>query len=319
VDFSKVLKMIDDMVANLGAEMKADDDHLAFCNAELDKEGDNKKSQERKINDLTASIDELDTRIKQLVDEMKTIKKDMEETEKQAAEATEQRKKENALFQENMQQLTAAKQLLAKAKNRLMKFYNPAQYKPPPQRELTEEERIAQNMGEVIPTPAPEMIAGTNIAVNLSQEEAPIDIGEAPETGTYEKRGSKSGGVTQLMGMLEKDLNMQQQEAENDEKIAQRDYETLMSDSKKSLADSQMELTAKEGEHAEAKTNLNEDTTSRSMTNEELAGTNEKISALHGSCDFLMQNFDFRKAARAREIDGLKNAKATLSGADFGL
>ena len=31
-------------------------------------------------------------------------------------------------------------------------------YVPPPTRELTEEERIAQNMGEVLPTEAPQFI-----------------------------------------------------------------------------------------------------------------------------------------------------------------
>jgi hypothetical protein len=43
------------------------------------------------------------------------------------------------------------------------------------------------------------------------------------------------------------------------------------------------------------------------------------ISDLHAACDFIMQNFDLRKEARTSEIEGLKNAKAVLSGASFSL
>ena len=40
---------------------------------------------------------------------------------------------------------------------------------------------------------------------------------------------------------------------------------------------------------------------------------------LHKECDWIMKNYDLRKSARAGEVDSLKNAKAVLSGADYGL
>jgi hypothetical protein len=312
VDFSKVIKMIDEMVAHLGQEQKDDDDHLNMCNTEFDAAADAKRSQTRDIKDQTAAIDEAKARMAQLEEEVATIKSDMDATSKAAAEATEQRKKENKEFKQAMIEFNAAKQLLAKAKNRLNKFYNPDQYVPPPAQELTEDERIAQNMGETI-TKDQEMIAGTNQAVYLQK----ADIGAAPETGSYKKQSGKSGGVVQLMDILAKDLDSQIQEATHDEEIAQRDYETLMADSKKSLQDSQASIVQKENEHAETKGRLNDTTQARADSNKELAATNEKIASLHASCDFLIQNYDFRKAARTRESEGLKNAKAALSGADY--
>merc|ERR1719356_819147 len=95
---------------------------------------------------------------------------------------------------------TAAKELIGVAKNRLQKFYNPALYKPPPKRELSEEERITVNMGGTLaPTPAPGGIAGTGIGAVLVQvfahsskrqqqhREAPPP---PPETfGPYAKKG----------------------------------------------------------------------------------------------------------------------------------
>merc|ERR1719213_1572803 len=43
------------------------------------------------------------------------------------------------------------------------------------------------------------------------------------------------------------------------------------------------------------------------------------IMELHKECDWIMKNYDLRKSARAGEVDSLKNAKAVLSGADYGL
>merc|ERR1719190_231979 len=80
-------------------------------------------------------------------------------------EATEQRQTEHADFTELMASDSAAKELLGFAKNRLYKFYNRKLYKAPPKRELSEEERIAVNMGGTAsPTPAPGGIAGTGIS-----------------------------------------------------------------------------------------------------------------------------------------------------------
>jgi hypothetical protein len=39
---------------------------------------------------------------------------------------------------------------------------------------------------------------------------------------------------------------------------------------------------------------------------------------LHKACDFILQNFDIRQEARDQEIEALAQAKAILSGADFG-
>merc|ERR1719301_484726 len=104
---------------------------------------------------LTAELDALEDSIKAL--------------DKAVAEATEQRKEENQDYTELMASNSAAKEIIQFAKNRLNKFYNPALYKPPPKRELTEEERITVNMGGTLaPTAPPAGIAGTGIAVFVS-------------------------------------------------------------------------------------------------------------------------------------------------------
>merc|ERR1719252_191287 len=58
---------------------------------------------------------------------------------------------------------------------------------------------------------------------------------------------------------------------------------------------------------------------SKATEDAELAATTEYLAQLHTECDWLLQNFEIRKEARAKETDALKNAKAILSGADFSL
>ena len=45
-----------------------------------------------------------------------------------------------------------------------------------------------------------------------------------------------------------------------------------------------------------------------------VAETAKVISSLHQSCDWLLQNFDTRKTARAGEVEALNNIKAVLAG-----
>merc|ERR1712217_194812 len=50
-----------------------------------------------------------------------------------------------------------------------------------------------------------------------------------------------------------------------------------------------------------------------------LHATLSYLQSLHVECDWLLQNFEVRKEARAGEMDSLAQAKAVLSGADFSL
>merc|ERR1711939_731975 len=49
VDFGKVIKMIDEMVATLGAEQQDDDDKKEYCETQFDLADDKRKSLERSI------------------------------------------------------------------------------------------------------------------------------------------------------------------------------------------------------------------------------------------------------------------------------
>merc|ERR1719281_2200546 len=129
--------MIDAMVELLGKEQVTDDNKKAYCEAELDKAEDEKKELEHAIEDLEKGMEEATSSIETLSAEIAALQKGIVDLDKSVAEATEQRKAEHAENEETLANNGAAKDLIAIAKNRMQKFYNPKLFKPAPKRELT--------------------------------------------------------------------------------------------------------------------------------------------------------------------------------------
>merc|ERR1719310_1611844 len=138
VSFDKVLKMIDDMIALLGQEQRDDDDKKEYCEKLIDQTEDKVKQLELEVSDLGKAMADYKEQIATLGEEVSALSAGIKALDKQVAEATEERKEEH---EENVATLTndnAAKEIIAMAKNRLNKFYNPKLYKPPPKRELSQ-------------------------------------------------------------------------------------------------------------------------------------------------------------------------------------
>merc|ERR1719159_1761345 len=181
---------------------------------------------------------------------MEALAEGIKQLDAQVVETTEQRKEEHADFVENLAATTAAKDLLEFAKNRLNKFYNPKLYKPPPKRELTEEERITVNMGGTLaPTAPPAGIAGTGIGlVDTSASVAPPP---PPEANLAYKKSREGGtGVIAMIDLLKADLEKEITEMKLTEKDAQADYEEFIKDSAAKRAEDAKSITDKESSKA---------------------------------------------------------------------
>merc|ERR1719388_792479 len=114
-----------------------------------------------------------------------------------------------------------------------------------------------------------------------------------------------------------KDLKTDHTDAEHAEDTAQKDYEELMAMSQQSREKMAASITGKESSSAEWTEKIENAKTDSASTTEALAKLKEYIAGLHSSCDFLVENYDSRKEARTNEVEGLKNAKSVLSGANF--
>merc|ERR1719387_2603756 len=316
IGFEKVIKMIDDLVELLAKEQKEDEEKKEWCDSEFDTADDTKKALDHDIEDLEKAIADAEESIATLTSEIKAL-------DKQVAEATEIRKEEHATFEENLAANTAANDLLEFAKNRLNKFYNPKLWKPPPKRELTEEERITVNMGGTLaPTAPPAGIAGTGIGLVAISAHDATDVAPPPppEANLAYKKSREAGtGVIAMIDLLKADLEKQITEMELVEKDAQADYEQFMKDSAEQHALDSKSITDKEASEAALEEELLANQEALKGKQVELMETEKYIMELHQQCDWLLQHFDLRKEARAGEVEALKKAKDVLSGADYSL
>jgi len=323
--FEKIIKMIDDLVVDLKAEQGVDDDKKAYCLAEFDKAEDKLKGLNLDISDLEKAIADATESIATLKSEIEALEDGIKALDKSVAEATSTRKEEHDDFVETLAANNAAKDLLAFAKNRLNKFYNPKMYKAPPKRELSEEEQLTLSMGGTLaPTAAPGGIAGTGISAaqirahNAAKEAAAPP--PPPEANlAYKKSGESSNGVIAMIDMIVADVDKEIQTMEVEEKDAQKDYETFMADASDKRAEDSKAITDKSSAKAEMETTLQTDKETKTSTQMEAMETTKYIGGLHEECDWLLKYYDARKEARTGEIDALGKAKAVLSGADYSL
>jgi len=323
IGFEKVITMIDEMVVTLKKEQVEDDHKKEYCDKEFDISEDKKKELEIAISDSEKAIAETTDAITTIVDEIAAVEAEIKELDKSVVVATKQRKEEHEEYEDLMASNTAAKELILFAKNRMQKFYNPKLYKPPPKRELTEEERITLNLGGTLaPTNPPGGIAGTGVSLvqvraHVSQKkDAPPPPPEAKFGG---KKSEEAGGVLQMMDLLVAEVDKEMTEAEVEEKDAQGDYEKLMGECSAKRATASKTLTEKTAMKAEMETELQAAKDKKAADAEVLKATLEYIQSLHTECDFLLEYYTVRKEARASEIDALGKAKAVLSGADYSL
>merc|ERR1719389_445906 len=222
VDFSKVIKMIDEMVVTLKSEQQDDNDKKEYCETQFDLADDKKKGLERGVSNLEKAIAKAKEAIAALAEEIKALEAGIVALDKSVAEATEQRKEENSEYTELMASDGAAKELLGFARNRLNKFYNPKLYKPPPKRKLSEEDQITVSMGGTLaPTAAPGGIAGTGITVLAdvsAHDTSKVAPPPPPATAAaFSKKSEESNGVIAMIDLMVKDLTKEMTEAKTTE------------------------------------------------------------------------------------------------------
>merc|ERR1719253_1538147 len=108
-------------------------------------------------------------------------------------------------------------------------------------------------------------------------------------------------------------------QATTDEKESQKEYEALIADAAATRKVDTDSIKNKEAAKADAEANLEQLTVEHKDTKKAAYDMTNILKDLHLDCDWLLANFEARKAARAGEVQSLKDAKAVLSGADYSL
>jgi len=283
--FTKVKEVMDKMLAELQKQQKEEYAKWEFCKKSIDetedaiKEGENTKEDlDEKHTDLVNTIETLSTSI----DELKKEVADMEVSLKKAGE---DRKEENELFQTSVSDQRVAINILQKAQTRLKAFYE--------QKSLVQMHTASRQVPGAAAPPPPA---------------SPKD---------YEKSAA-AGGVLQLIAKIITDAEVTEKELEKDEQKSQEDYSAFVVSTKESIEADSAAIEEKESQKASAESQKAETEEAQLANKVELEKLGELLKAHHLDCDFVLKFFDLRQKSRAEEMDAIKDAKAILSGANFG-
>merc|ERR1719174_158237 len=152
--------------------------------------------------------------------------------------------------------------------------------------------------------------------VQVHAHAAPPPKPSGPEATGYKKSGS-SGGVMQLLSMIIADAERTDDEMAASENGSQKEYAGFVASTTASIEADRVAIAEKEKQMASAKSEKSETQESQLANQASLDKGAALLTNLHGECDYVLKYFDIRQKSRADEMDGIEEAKAILSGADF--
>merc|ERR1719503_116056 len=283
--FTEVKALIDKMVAELTTQQKDELDKRDWCISELNS---NKRSTdaayEQKSN-LETKMADLTKNIEQLTKDINASKAAVAEMMNQMKRASETREAENADFQTTVSDHRVMSMILTKALDRMKQVYALLQQQKPG-------------------------------APHTQTSATHTDPGNGPAKFANNAEKNANGG--RVVAMLEEvlaDTRKTEDQAMASEADSQSAYESFMKDSNKSILKTTQSISDMSGSRASNKEDLANAKTDFSSTMGNLENLNDTNGDLHKSCDYVLKNFDARQAARAAEMDALREAKNILSGA----
>jgi len=279
--FVRVKKAIDDMVSQLLKEKEDEIKHKDFCTDEFNSNELQTEKKTRAKQDVEAKISDLEMSVKQLGEAIGALKGEISELQVQLKRAGEDREKQNKEFQTTVADQRATQKLLTQAINVLKGFY-------------------------------------AKKAKAFLQQAQPA--GPPPPAGfdSY-KKNAAAGGVMGMIQQIINDAKAMEAETIRAEEDSQKAYEEFVKDTNGSVEEKNKDIIHKSKTKAKAEADLVQAKDDNEAVSLELEQLGNYKAELHGSCDFIVKNFEIRQSARDEEVEALKQAKAILSGADFSM
>merc|ERR1719159_413353 len=279
--FTKVIASIDEMIVELKNQQQDEVKHRDYCVAELNKNTLELDASYAKRDSLTASIADLEATIKKLGQNIETTKQEIADMQVEMKRAGEDRAAENADYQQTVNDHRITQEILTKALHRMKQVYN-----------------FSQQPG------APQMQLSGNAT----------DAGSAPARFKKMEKNVGGGKVVRMIEQIIADSKALEAEAVHAEEVSQSTYEDFMKDSNKSITEGSNAIADMTDEKAKTEEALNMAQTDMAATNKQIENLMGTGADLHDDCDFILDNFEIRQDARAKEMDALGEAKAILSG-----
>merc|ERR1740121_2059593 len=275
--FTKVKKMIKDLIVRLMEEANDEAEHKGWCDTELSTNEQTRKEKTEAVETLHAEIDQLEASIAKLTEDIGDLTTAVAELDDEMAKATKLREEEKATNAQTVKDAGEAQTAVAQALTVLKEFYAKA--------------------GE---------------ATALVQQPAP-EIFDAP----YKGMQSENGGVVGMLEVIESDFARLEADTKAAEASAQKEYDSFMTDSKVDKAAKAQDIehmTTKKQDETQALTTKSEDLEG---TQKELDAALAYFDKLKPSCVDAGVSYDDRVARRKEEVESLQEALRILNGEEL--
>jgi chromosome segregation ATPase len=274
--FTKVEKSMDELVAELKAQTEDDLTKKESCEKDIQVDNDNIKEANFQRNKEENKISDLETTVEDLTDAINKAQEEIDVAQTSVKRSGENRAAENKEYQQTVADQRATLKILQFALSKLEEVYGKYGFMQQPA------------SGEALSSP--------------------------PEAGTRAQHGDNNQ-VMSLMQSIITDTKMLEQESISDENDAQEEYEKLLTDSFSLIDRNRKDIVGLKERRAVTKDELATWEQDLGTTKAELDQLSKESADLHAECDFLLNNFELRKAARTEEIESIKTTKALLEGA----
>merc|ERR1719473_1291544 len=276
--FTKVKKMIKDMITKLMEEANAEAEHKGWCDTELTTNQQTRDQKSDEVDKLSAEIEQLTATSSKLSDDITELSQGIATIDNAVAEATADREAEKAKNTETIADSKAASAAVSQATAVLKDFYSSA--------------------------------AG---ATALVQQKGPAE--DAPETFSKPYQGNQDA-ASGVMGMLEviaSDFARLESETTSEEGEAEDVFFKYSSDSNTNKAVKEADVKHKTTKKQETESALSEAKKDLAATHEELAAAMDYFEKLKPSCVDSGISYEDRVAQRKKEIESLQEALKILS------
>jgi predicted nucleic acid-binding Zn-ribbon protein len=290
--FDAVIVEIDKMIAVMQREEKDDTEERDWCKEETFKNEQEAARLEYKIEKHETKLMKLNKRLEDLETTKAETVAQILQTNEDISKMEDNRIAEHKAFEEAKSDDEQASTVLGSAIEALGAFYKNNDI----------------DQGE---------IQGGAKAALVQAPEFEVSEDQAPDASfsSAGKSGGESKGIVSIMTMIKEDLEDEIKNGVKTEKRTQAAFENSLNAAKKLVEDLTIKKTNLESDIATTNDEINDTTVAKEDTEGLLHEEREYLASIKPDCDFMLNNYEKRRAARGEEIDGLITAKGMLAGA----
>jgi predicted nucleic acid-binding Zn-ribbon protein len=291
--FDVVIVEIDKMIAVMKREEKDDQEQRDWCKEETFKNEQEAARLEYKIEKHETKLMKLNKRLEDLETNKQVTIAQILQTNEDIASMEETRIAEHAAFAEAKSDDEQAVTVLSSAIEALGAFYK--------------NNDIDQG----------EIQGGAKAAALVQEPEFEVSEDQAPDASftSAGKSGGESKGILSIMTMIKEDLEDEIKNGVKNEKRTQGAFENQLNAAKKLVEDLTLKKTNLESDISSTNDEINDTTVAKEDNEGLLHEEREYLASIKPDCDFMLNNFEKRRASRGEEVDGLITAKGMLAGA----